>query len=219
MGRPKGSKNKKPAAAAAINPVKIKTNTHGGRRPGAGRKKQGLSALELVEHNPNLTDLQKKYVAARVEGKSKKDAAIEAGYSEKTSASIIDSDVNVQEAFRRLFNKVVSDQKLVDTIAAGLEANQTKFFTEKGVVIDEREVIDYSERREYTELAARVKQVILKEPDVLVNLGLFTGQISNMLPADWQDSWISNEVDTTTPSDQLPGNGATNAKSRVINKG
>lgn len=58
----------------------------------------------------------------------------------------------------------VSDEIIARTIKAGLKAKETKFFQHEGVVVEEREVIDYSERREHAKLAAQLKGHLAPDP-------------------------------------------------------
>jgi len=96
-----------------------------------------------------------RFVDGILEGKSMQQAAIDAGYSPVTARQATrDIMPRCREIFRQALHDKISVTKLADTIAAGLEAEATKFFADKGAVTDERNVIDWSERRQYSELAA-----------------------------------------------------------------
>ena len=52
--------------------------------------------------------------------------------------------------------EAVPPERIAKTIAEGMGATETKFFSHEGVVQDSREVVDYSERRAYAQLAAEL---------------------------------------------------------------
>ena len=115
---------------------------------------------KTTEKGLNPTELRRqKFVAAMVEGKSMRAAALEAGYSEST-ANLAYREIMPQtrEAFRQALHHRISIGKLSDTIAAGLQAESIQYFADKGVVLDERKTTDYRERREYAKLAANLMQ-------------------------------------------------------------
>lgn len=97
-----------------------------------------------------------KYIKARVEGNSKKDAALKAGYSESVAlkAKTHIETPEVRAAFAELVREQIPAKKIVMRIHEGLDAMETKFFQEKGVVRDQRDVIAWNERRQYATLAA-----------------------------------------------------------------
>ncbi len=100
---------------------------------------------------------KQRFVAALVEGKSMRAAALEAGYSE-SMANVAGVEIMpmCREAFRKALGHRISIGKLADTISAGLDAEYTQYFADKGRVIDERRNPDYRERREYSKLAANL---------------------------------------------------------------
>ena len=61
---------------------------------------------------------------------------------------------DVREAFARLIRAMVPPELIAKTIADGMVANETKFFSHEGVVQGSRDVPAWSERRQYAELAA-----------------------------------------------------------------
>lgn len=96
------------------------------------------------------------YVQGRLEGKSKKQAARDAGFSETMANHAADKieTRDVRQAFARLVREMVPPEQIAKTIAEGMAATETKFFSHEGVVQDQREVPAWSERRQYAELAA-----------------------------------------------------------------
>jgi hypothetical protein len=118
-----------------------------------------MSENQTVKAAPKFSKLnlrKRLYLQGIVAGKSKRQAALDAGYSDQTAlkakASIETPDL--QAAFARLVRQRVPAHKLGQRIAEGLDAMETKFFHNKGVVTDSRDVVNYTERREYAKLAA-----------------------------------------------------------------
>ena len=96
------------------------------------------------------------YVRGRLDGKSKKQAALDAGYSETMAEHASDKieTKDVREAFAVLIRAIIPPEKIVQAIAEGISATETKFFSHEGVVQDQREVPAWGERRQYLEIAA-----------------------------------------------------------------
>jgi len=83
---------------------------------------------------------------------------LDAGFSETMANHAADKieTRDVREAFARLVREMVPPEQIAKTIADGMAATETKFFSHEGVVQDEREVPAWSERRQYAELAAEL---------------------------------------------------------------
>ena len=96
------------------------------------------------------------YIQGRLSGKSKKQAALDAGFSQTMAEHAADKieTKDVREAFARLVREMVPPELIAKTIADGMAASETKFFSHEGVVQDSRDVPAWSERRQYAELAA-----------------------------------------------------------------
>lgn len=133
----------------------------GGKRDGAGRpreikpddKKKGVSFEELSLR-------KQKYLSGRASGKTKYQAALDAGYAETTARTAkqhIETD-DVREAFARLIQSVIPAEKVVARIAEGMDAIETKFYAFQGMVFDREDCVAWTERREYTKLAAEYGQ-------------------------------------------------------------
>src|SRR5438034_9747761 len=76
------------------------------------------------------TKKQVKYVEGVVAGKSRRRAAIEAGYSKKQANAMgrirgPANNPNVQEAFKRIIQKVAPIDRLAARVSEGLEAKET----------------------------------------------------------------------------------------------
>ena len=103
---------------------------------------------------------RQRFVDGMVSGKSMKQAALDAGYSEHTAITACrDIMPHVRDTFRQALHHRISVGKLSDTVAAGLDAEETQFFAHEGKVMDERNVIAWGERRRYAELASRLMGV------------------------------------------------------------
>lgn len=103
-----------------------------------------------------LKPRQAKLLEGIVEGKSVRAAALEAGYSPQTAAhpeDLLDT-VGMRKALAHL---IAPPEKIAQRINEGLDAMETKFFQFEGMVSDSRDVIAWGERRQYAELAARLK--------------------------------------------------------------
>jgi hypothetical protein len=97
------------------------------------------------------------YVDGIAAGKTKKQAALAAGYSASTAnnaAAIIERGA-VKEAFRELIQQTIPVENIIERLAEGLDAMETKCFVHDGGVIYSRPLVNFSERRHYIELAAK----------------------------------------------------------------
>jgi hypothetical protein len=171
--------------------IKKQSNGWGGRRPGAGRPRGKKNAL--VADNPDLTLRQKRYVAARVEGASQVDAAAQAGYSRCTNPSHIENAPSVREAFRRLLNTKISDEKLAERIAEGIDAVEVRFFQKDGIVVDSREVPDFKERRAYAQMAGEILEVLPDRDAADVNIHI--NQLFNSIPPEFRSRYLISNTE------------------------
>ena len=121
-------------------------------RKGAPSKHRKISdALE------GLNRRQRMYVNGIAAGRTKKEAAIAAGYSEssaKNAAAIIERGA-VKEAFQELIQQTIPVEKITERLAEGLDAMETRCFVHEGGLIYSRPMVNFTERRHYLELAAR----------------------------------------------------------------
>jgi hypothetical protein len=112
------------------------TSTRGGRRPGAGRKPRAVKDIVAAVDSGKIT-----YVRA-------------------------DTACGVRSLFTQLLDEAgASDKKLAQRIAEGLDAEETIFAKHKGKITDRENVVAWSERRAYTELACKIKQVMPKDEE------------------------------------------------------
>jgi len=99
-----------------------------------------------------LRPKQRKYLEGRSQGMTKEQAKRFAQYADSTSTASIESP-SVKAAFARIVRRAVPAHKLAQRIAEGVDAKKTIFFQHQGVVKESRDLIAWSERREYVKLA------------------------------------------------------------------
>jgi len=104
----------------------------------------------------DLTQKERAMVKALPKAKSRAEAAIAAGYSSKHP------DQSAHQAFKSIRKKMpdlmdevgLTDRALIEKyLLPALTANETKFFHNKGVVMEEREVIAWGPRIQALQLA------------------------------------------------------------------
>lgn len=130
-------------------PAKKKAAVSALRRTKAAKKKTAKNRVALKPR-------QAKLLEGLTKGKSVRAAALDAGYSPNTAqhpADLLDT-IAMREAMSRL---LASPEKIAQRINEGLDAMETKFFQFKGGVCETRDVIAWSERRMYADLAAELK--------------------------------------------------------------
>jgi len=123
-----------------------------------------------------LTPKQRKYVKGVVEGKSKKQAALDAGYTESMAQKPKDKIETpaVKAAFTELLEQAgVTDELLAQRIFEGLNAMESKFWQPRGVVavkdaegnealsvdgseLIRRDLVSFSERRAMVEVILKL---------------------------------------------------------------
>ena len=146
---------------------------------------------EKKRRNRELSTRQKKYVEARLEGQSKTDAAITAGYSAKNAGQ---SGYQVEKAIAGRMRELMDDVGLTTRLLIEkhliplLDATETKFFpwrktTKRGThqIIDRREVKALAIQLAALDMAFRLRgdyapKQIDTEPDVsdevtVINIG------------------------------------------------
>lgn len=121
-----------------------------------------------------LTKKQAKYLEGIAEGKTKKAAALAAGYSLAAAHSVRHAveTPNVRTAFAELIRKIIPQGKIAKRINEGLDATETKFFAKDGIVLETRDVINWSERRQYAQLAAEFGDLVVPKRPAEVGSGI-----------------------------------------------
>lgn len=130
-----------------------------------------------------LTEKQRKLIKGVAAGKSQTQAAILAGYSEKTAAASATETLgkpNVREALQRALEKVgVSDELLAMKTREGLDATRG-MVTKDGV----EKVEDFHARHRYLETALKLKGALDSERDtVAVQVNVDTDRLSKLYQA------------------------------------
>lgn len=116
----------------------------------------GTAKKKTAKNRVKLKPRQVKLLEGLTKGKSVRAAALDAGYSPNTAqhpADLLDT-LGMREAMARL---LAPPEKIAQRINEGLDAMETKFFQFEGMVTDKRDVIAWSERRMYADLAAELK--------------------------------------------------------------
>lgn len=127
------------------------------KKAAASAEKRAKAAKNKPAKNRELKPRQQKLLKGIIdEGKSVYAAAIDAGYSPNTAQH--PSDLLDTAAMRKALASLLAPaEKIAQRINEGLDAMETKFFQFKGEVTESRRVIAWGERRQYAELAARLK--------------------------------------------------------------
>lgn len=110
-----------------------------------------------VRKNTDLNLRQAQYVKGLGNGLSRRQAAIDAGYSihSANDASRAIEKPKVKQAFAKLMRQRIPAHKIAQRIAEGLDATETKFFAYEGRITDQAECTDWASRKQYAELAAK----------------------------------------------------------------
>lgn len=138
----------------------------------------------------DLPPQKRKYVKGLAAGKTKTDAALDAGYAlstAKNAKSHIETP-NVREAFAALIRQRIPAEKIAQRMEEGLDAMETKFFQKDGKVEDERDVIAWSERRQYAQLAAEYGGFFTPKSEIDIDL---TADVYG-----WTDEQLRNFVES-----------------------
>lgn len=100
---------------------------------------------------------QARFVEDRAEGKSARRAALDAGYSE-SSADHATTEIlpAAERAFCEVIRRAIPVERLVQRLNEGLDAVEVKVAASDGKITDQREFVDYGERRAYAELIVKL---------------------------------------------------------------
>jgi len=125
------------------------------------------AALPGKRKAPDANPRQRQYVAGRLAGKSKKQAALDAGYGATTARHPKDK-IERKPAVQGLFQELLEEAGVTNAVLArrlrdGLDASVVHHETK----YSQREVhVDFSERREMSELVLRVKGLLIDKHQV-----------------------------------------------------
>lgn len=127
-----------------------------------------------------LTNVEAKYMAARLEGATMQEATAAAGLAPfaQTGYKI---EKRIEEKCPEVFNRVgVTIERIAKKVSDKLDAMTTKHFANKGIVLDERVVEDHATQLHAAELGLKALGVKLghdgdsegrEHPAIVINLG------------------------------------------------
>lgn len=105
-----------------------------------------------------MTGKQREYIKHRINNPTgtKKEAGLAAGYAITTAnkSNVIESD-EVKREFQKLIRKKITAEKIADRVAEGMDATNKVIIAAGGIIMAEREEVNWSERRAYLQLAAQ----------------------------------------------------------------
>lgn len=128
----------------------------GKKRAGASADRRAKPAKKKRRKTPNATPRQSKLIEGIVEGKSTRQAALDAGYTEHTAAH--PDELLSTEAVRVGLAKLIAPlEKIAQRVNEGLDAEVTEFAKFEGRITHSIQCVDFEQRRKYAELAARFK--------------------------------------------------------------
>jgi hypothetical protein len=110
---------------------------------------------------------RRRFVAGLIDGKSMRRAALDAGFSQSMANNAGTKILpGAREEFKRELSRKVPRGKLIQRIAEGLDARAMKLAQFEGDFTDKRYLVDYSERRRYTQLAAKLLGYLVEKVEV-----------------------------------------------------
>jgi len=155
-GNPRGCPRK-------IHPLKPASPVRARCSAGTDRK-----TSDFVDH---LNHRQLRYLEGILSGKTKKLAAIAAGYSESTArnaAAVIERPL-VRLALQELVREAIPPEKIVQRLVEGLDAMELVIAKHKGKVTDERTIIGWASCLHYIELAAKMAGYYVEGQDLTLD--------------------------------------------------
>lgn len=137
-------------------------------------KKRG--GRKMGEPRGKLTTRQRGFLEGKLAGQTDMRAALDAGYSESTARNAqqkILGRPSVARKFAEILEAAgISDERLAQRLAEGLDAREVKFFQHEGKVISKRTVVDYSQRGRHLEIALKLKGHLISKHEVTGRLSL-----------------------------------------------
>lgn len=141
-----------------------------------------LKADALASKEPSVH----KYMAGIVDGKTKYQAAIDAGYSESAARKSKEA-IESTQAFKALEKEFLPNMYIFNKIKEGL--NATKIIKQNGI---EKEVPDYAIREKYIQLQLKIAGLLkggTEEPEDDDNL-----KYTKSVNVDWEKKLIKGKV-------------------------
>jgi phage terminase small subunit len=118
-----------------------------------------------------LNPRQLRYLEGVLSGKTKKSAALAAGYSESTArnaAAVIERPL-VRLALQEVVRDAIPPEKFVQRLVEGLDAMDTVVAKYKGKITDKLAVIAWDTRLRYIELAAKMAGYYVEDEALTVD--------------------------------------------------
>lgn len=127
-----------------------------------------------------LTPRKAKFIKGVVAGKSARKAALDAGYSQSVAndpGRKLFNQAAIQAVLGEHIRKVIPAERIAQRMSEGLDAMETVFAKFEGRITDHAEVVSWSERRQYAELAARMGGYMPKDtPSLVVPIQVVIGE-------------------------------------------
>ena len=142
----------------------------------------------------SLTNRQRNFLVGKLDGKSDRQAALDAGYAASVANNTkqkIMSRPEVRQAFQELLDESLPPEKLVRRIREGLDATQTKLVVRSGRRTEAHVIPDYRVRFLYVVLTLKLK-------------GLDIPPAETHEPMEVKISWIGQPPDW--PEESEPSN-------------
>lgn len=140
------------------------------KRVGKPHKRTTRPKKAVIKALQPLTTKQQDYAIGVATGKSKQQAALDAGYSPAMAKNpqIIEQSAGLRFAFQEMIRTKVPADKIAARLAEGLDALDTEFAKFEGAISDERQLVAWTERRQYLELAAKMGGYYVEKQEVTV---------------------------------------------------
>jgi len=123
--------------------------------------------MAMRENAELASPRMQKFVVGIMAGKSQRAAALDAGYAEATANQAYRALMpRARELFGTMLQEHIPLERQTRLLAEGMEANTTKFFAEKGIVTDEREMVDWTARHNFQRLAAQIQGLLPERMEV-----------------------------------------------------
>lgn len=136
----------------------------------------------MVNPLSHLPIRKQRYLENLSKGMCSVDAAKAAGYSEAYSRNrgMIETE-DVKAAAKIYFQRKFKLAKIAKRINEGMDAVDTQFFAKDGVVTDSRDVVNYSERRQYVTVASQMAGYYTPKQDIEHTQKIDEGQLRRLL--------------------------------------
>lgn len=136
------------------------------KKPAARRATKGRKKSDLKLPDPKAVK-RRKVLAGLIAGKSKKQAALDAGHTSAMAENFKQKILpGLREEFQGELRNKVPNAKLIQRIVEGLNAKETKLTQFEGEFSDARHLVAFSERRRYVELACQLLGYLVEKVEI-----------------------------------------------------